>query len=119
MTCRSWATVFREVEISAGQTFPTLSFYSSAVDSGGLLRTDSQKEISVRQAKEVDRCGAEECAGQAQARTYQARVCGFCRSAAHGTTASGKPHTAGLSRRGSLRAPACERCCRAAGMECG
>src|SRR5229473_327856 len=108
MTCRSWAPVFREVEISAGQTFPTLSSYSAGVGSGGLLRTDSQKEIPFRQIlvsqiEEGGSGGTEECASQAQARTYQACICCFGRSAAHGAAASGKPHTAGVSRRRSLR----------------
>jgi hypothetical protein len=70
MTLHSWAPVFSEVEISAGQTSLILSSHSSGLSQGGLFRTDSQKEIPFRpvillQIEEGDSGRAEECAGQA------------------------------------------------------
>ena len=46
---RSWAPVFHEVEISAGQTSPIHLSHTAGVSSGGLLPPGIQKEILVRQ----------------------------------------------------------------------
>lgn len=47
MMLRSWAPVFREVENSAGQTFPIHSSHNAGVSSGGLFAAGTEKEILV------------------------------------------------------------------------
>jgi hypothetical protein len=47
MMLRSWAPVFHEVEISAGQTSPIRSSYTAGVSAGGLFPSGTQKEIFI------------------------------------------------------------------------
>ena len=80
---RSWAPVFRDSEISAGQTFFTLLLYRSGVVAGGLLPSDIQQEIPFHKIpfrKIEEGSGfirAEKNAGFAQAQPHQARVRGL------------------------------------------
>src|SRR5690349_19634059 len=107
MMFRSWAPVFRDSEISAGQTFFTLLLYRSGVVAGGLLPSDIQQEIPFRKIKEGRGfIRAEKNAGFAQAQPHQARVRGLGRSSSHGAAASGKPVAAGIPGRGSVCAQA-------------
>jgi len=47
MMLRSWAPVFHEVEISAGQTSLIRSSHTAGVSPGGLFPSGTQKEIFV------------------------------------------------------------------------
>jgi len=47
MMLRSWAPVFHEVEISAGQTSLIRSSHTAGVSSGGLFAAGIQKEILI------------------------------------------------------------------------
>lgn len=72
---RSWAPVFHEVEISAGQTSPIRSSHTAGVSSSGLFTTGIQKEILVRQVIfcQVEESGsgrAEKGIGKTQAWTH-------------------------------------------------
>jgi hypothetical protein len=47
MMLRSWAPVFHEVEISAGQTSPIRSSHTAGVSAGELFPSGTQKEIFI------------------------------------------------------------------------
>ena len=47
MMLRSWAPVFREVKISAGQTSLIRSSHTAGLSSGGLFAAGTQKEIFI------------------------------------------------------------------------
>jgi hypothetical protein len=47
MMLRSWAPVFREVEISAGQTSLIRSSHTAGVSTGGLFAAGTQKETLI------------------------------------------------------------------------
>jgi len=49
MMLRSWAPVFHEVEISAGQTSLIRSSHTAGVSSGGLFAAGIEKEIFIRE----------------------------------------------------------------------
>jgi hypothetical protein len=51
MMLRSWAPVFHEVEISAGQTSLIYFSHTAGVSSGGLFAAGIQKENLVRQIR--------------------------------------------------------------------
>jgi hypothetical protein len=59
MMLRSWAPVFREVEISAGQTSFIRSSHTAGVSSGGLFTAGTPKKIFIRKIPvcEIEKSG--------------------------------------------------------------